>query len=180
LRCYRELQPSAPRGSSCCPHAVRTPDEFSGLPAAFLRLGAVGVLSTLWPVNDISTAFLIAKFYDFHRKQSVPPARALQLAQAWIRQATLQDLRDYALAAVKDGRMSMQLATPLVHLRSKTDEEVSDAGVSEQRTASESGDRRKAEQAPSPVNTTSALPVPDRERPYTHPFYWGGFVLTGE
>jgi CHAT domain-containing protein len=65
--------------------AVRTPDEFSGLPAAFLRLGAVGVLSTLWPVNDVSTAFLVAKFYDFHRTQSVPPARALELAQAWIR-----------------------------------------------------------------------------------------------
>jgi CHAT domain-containing protein len=38
---------------------VRTPDEFSGLPAAFLRIGAIGVLSTLWPVNDVSTAFLV-------------------------------------------------------------------------------------------------------------------------
>jgi CHAT domain-containing protein len=159
---------------------IRTPDEFSGLPAAFLRVGAVGVLSTLWPVNDVSTALLIAKFYDFHRKQSVPPGRALQLAQAWIRQATLQELRDFALAAVKDGRVSMELATPLVNLRGKADDQVSDDGGSEPRTIGESDDRRKPEQAPSPVDTTSALPVPDRERPYTHPFYWGGFVLTGE
>ncbi|MGJ5199632.1 CHAT domain-containing protein [Bradyrhizobium sp. HKCCYLRH1030] len=160
--------------------AVRTPDEFSGLPAAFLRIGAVGVISTLWPVNDISTAFLMAKFYDLHRKQSVPPARALQLAQDWIRQATLQDLRAYASAAVKDGRMSVQLASPLLNLRNKTDEEVDSTGPSDQVPDGTLDERRKPEQVPSGTAAAGGLPVPDRERPYAHPFYWGGFVMTGQ
>jgi CHAT domain-containing protein len=100
-------------------------------------------------------------------------------AQAWIREATLQDLRDYAQGAVKEGRVSMELATPLVHLRAKPNEEVSDAGTDEQRTASEQSGHREP-QARSRVERTGSLPTPERERPFAHPFYWGGFVLTGE
>jgi CHAT domain-containing protein len=44
----------------------RSPEEFIGLPAAFLQLGATGVLATLWPVNDASAAFLMSRFFRHH------------------------------------------------------------------------------------------------------------------
>lgn len=34
----------------------RNPDEFVGLPATFMQLGAGGVLNTLWQVDDLATA----------------------------------------------------------------------------------------------------------------------------
>jgi CHAT domain-containing protein len=33
----------------------RNPEEFVGLPATFLRIGAAGVVSSLWPVDDLAT-----------------------------------------------------------------------------------------------------------------------------
>ena len=41
----------------------RIPDEVIGLPAGFLQAGVPGVVGTLWPVNDRSTAVLVAEFY---------------------------------------------------------------------------------------------------------------------
>ena len=51
----------------------RNPDEFVGLPATFMQLGAAGVLGTLWQVDDMATALLIAKFYDVHLRQGERP-----------------------------------------------------------------------------------------------------------
>jgi CHAT domain-containing protein/tetratricopeptide (TPR) repeat protein len=160
---------------------VRTPDEFSGLPAAFVRLGAVGVLSTLWPVNDLSTSLLISKFYDLHRKQSLPPARALKLAQAWIRQASRKDLRDYAQAARRDGRLPRDLAAALTELRGDAGE-AGDACpmASSQPPMSESKRVHEPDEVRSPRRHRGTPSLPDRQRPFAHPFYWGGFVLTGE
>jgi CHAT domain-containing protein len=61
------------------------PDEFIGLPAGFMQAGTPGIISTLWPVDDNSTALLMLCFYDFCLK--MPPATALKEAQAWLRQS---------------------------------------------------------------------------------------------
>ncbi|CAN5484308.1 hypothetical protein BH10PSE17_BH10PSE17_03510 [soil metagenome] len=45
--------------------AIRMPDEFIGLPAAFFGLGAHSVVSSMWAVPDEATAVLMA---DFHRR----------------------------------------------------------------------------------------------------------------
>lgn len=84
---------------------VTTPNEFTGLPAAFMRLGAGGVLATLWPVNDLSTALLIARFYDLHRGETLPPAAALRGAQGWLRNARQAELKAYLRGAVEEGRL---------------------------------------------------------------------------
>nr|MDJ0632476.1 CHAT domain-containing protein [Xenococcaceae cyanobacterium MO_188.B29] len=53
-------------------------DEYIGLPSGFLYAGSPNVVSSLWAVNDLSTAFLMIKLYqnlqdkDFH--DSVPIA----------------------------------------------------------------------------------------------------------
>ena len=83
------------------------PNEFIGLPTAFLQLGAQGVLATLWPVDDLSTALLVAKFYDLHLGGGVlSPAAALREAQDWLRRTTGEGYLKYARDAVRDGRLT--------------------------------------------------------------------------
>ncbi len=48
------------------------PDEVIGLPAGFLQAGAAGVLGSLWPVDDLSTALFMDHFYQLHRGAGVP------------------------------------------------------------------------------------------------------------
>lgn len=70
----------------------QSPDEFIGLPTGFLQAGAIGVVSTLWAVNDAATSLLVKHFYEKHLKEGLPPDQALRLAQLWLRDATRQEL----------------------------------------------------------------------------------------
>ena len=81
------------------------PDEFTGLPGAFISLGADGVLSTLWPVVDDATMLLIAKFYDLHVGEGIAPPTALKRAQEWLRTASRETLIDYARDAAIKGKV---------------------------------------------------------------------------
>ena len=67
---------------------TRNPDEFVGLTAAFMQSGVPGVVSTLWTVEDYSTALLMERFYSLHLKEGKPPAAALREAQLWLRGLT--------------------------------------------------------------------------------------------
>jgi tetratricopeptide (TPR) repeat protein len=82
------------------------PEEFTGLPLAFMSLGAAGVLSTLWPVVDDATMLLVAKFYDLHRDQGFDPPGALKRAQAWLRSASKDELIAFAQAAAAKGNVA--------------------------------------------------------------------------
>jgi CHAT domain-containing protein len=64
------------------------PDETVGFPAGFIRASVPGVVSTLWPVDDLSTAILLTKFYQHHIQDGLEPAIALREAQLWLRDAT--------------------------------------------------------------------------------------------
>jgi tetratricopeptide (TPR) repeat protein len=54
--------------------ALSNPEEYFGLPAAFLRAGAAAVICTLWPVDDEAGAVLLCRFYELHFKKQLPPA----------------------------------------------------------------------------------------------------------
>jgi len=71
---------------------LRVPDEAIGLPAGFLQAGVPGVVSTLWPVNDISSAVLVAEFYRLLIRQRLAPAEALGRAQRYVRDSTPREL----------------------------------------------------------------------------------------
>lgn len=71
---------------------TRLPDEAVGLPAGFLQAGVPGVVSSLWSVDDVSTALLVSRFYDIHLHGGLEPALALRQAQAWLRQSTVSEL----------------------------------------------------------------------------------------
>ncbi|MEG4171714.1 MULTISPECIES: CHAT domain-containing tetratricopeptide repeat protein [unclassified Microcoleus] len=74
-----------------------TTDEYIGLPSGFLYAGATSIISTLWTVNDVSTAILMIKFYELLLSETRPPvAIALRDSQMWLRDATVQDLVDWA------------------------------------------------------------------------------------
>ena len=130
---------------------TRNPDEFIGLPGAFMAIGAAGVIGTLWPVSDEATALLMAKLYDLHMTGRLSPPTALTRAQAWLREATQDDLKIFAKAATRRGRLETRYLTQI-----------------EQALSAEMA---KGEAA-SPNSTQPA-------RPYAHPYYWAGFVYTG-
>lgn len=92
----------------------RAPDEFIGLPSAFLQVGAVGVVGTLWPVNDISTSLVMMKFYDLHRSGKVEPATALRRAQLWLRDSTNGTLRDFVAQMRGGGRLTPEQEATMV------------------------------------------------------------------
>jgi CHAT domain-containing protein len=77
------------------------PDEAIGLPAGFLQAGSAGVAGTLWKVQDLSTALLMTRFYEYlfgdDRDHAAPlgPAQALRYAQLWLGRVTRGELELY-------------------------------------------------------------------------------------
>lgn len=94
-----------------------TPDEVIGLPAGFLNAGTPGMVGTLWPVKDGSTALLMRRFYELHlgraSDQPTPlsPAEALRKAQLWLAQVTNEQLGNDRV----QGETSLSAVRPFAH-----------------------------------------------------------------
>ena len=156
--------------------ANKNPDEFVGLPTAFLELGAAGVIGSLWQVDDLPTALLMARFYDFHIDQGLPPAAALKAAMAWLRDATNRELAAYAQKAMKRASaQEAQMPDLVANLWTRQRGEnsrfsgISDAIQNARRkpAVAANGESLEAEQAD------------PNEKQFAHPYYWSGFVYTG-
>ncbi|MCC3411934.1 MULTISPECIES: CHAT domain-containing protein [unclassified Microcoleus] len=75
-------------------------DEYIGLPSGFLYAGTTNVISTLWAVNDVSTAILMIKFYEIFLSKTRPPvAVALRESQLWLRSLTVKSLLEWVEAS---------------------------------------------------------------------------------
>jgi CHAT domain-containing protein/tetratricopeptide (TPR) repeat protein len=72
----------------------QSPDEYLGLPTGFLQAGAPAVVSTLWPVDDLSTALLMGEFYHRHLDEGQGIAEALRDAQLWLRNLERDEVLD--------------------------------------------------------------------------------------
>ncbi len=80
---------------------TNTSDEYISLPSGFIYAGSTCVVSSLWTVNDFSTAFLMIKF-----SQNIKAAMAdngdfsvaveLQKAQIWLRDTTTAEFKEWA------------------------------------------------------------------------------------
>jgi CHAT domain-containing protein len=141
---------------SACQTAItefnRLPEEVIGLPSGFMQAGAPGVVGSLWPVNDISTAMLMIRFYQYHLagdpSNNIPPlspVSALRKAQLWLRDLTNADLADLFdeyrnAAAKKQGGMPLDLAQSRFRAHALN---------------------------------------PPREHPYSQPYYWAAFAFFG-
>jgi CHAT domain-containing protein len=76
-------------------------DDLVALTRAFLTAGTPAVMTTLWSVDDASTAELVVQFYERLRKGS-SPAKALQEAQVKMLSRDAYDWSSFVLAG--DGR----------------------------------------------------------------------------
>ena len=69
-------------------------DEYISLPSGFLVAGSSNVVPTLWAVSDLSTSFLMIKFYQL-LKAGLSVTIALNTAQLWLRDATTEKLQEW-------------------------------------------------------------------------------------
>jgi CHAT domain-containing protein/Flp pilus assembly protein TadD len=132
-------------------------DEYIGLVSGFLSAGAAHVISTLWPVEDESSALLMIQFHRLLQQKNLSPAQALTPAQAlaqaqeWLRTITYKDLSNWY----------QSLANEL---------DTIEPGCTR---AEDFGSlARKAQQK----FQDNGLTTP----PYEHPYHWAGFTVTGK
>ena len=98
----------------------KVPDEAIGFPAGLVQAGVPGVVSTLWPVIDISTAILVSRFYAEYLGNGLDPASALHRAQNWLRTATVLDMSladRYERRYQESGRMDPDAFWAMRHFR---------------------------------------------------------------
>jgi len=85
--------------SACCTgviDAFQPTDECLGIATGFLLAGAKAVVSSLWKVNSVATAFLLDEFYRQLKQTPNDKAIALQKAQNWLRTCRGAELRERA------------------------------------------------------------------------------------
>jgi CHAT domain-containing protein/tetratricopeptide (TPR) repeat protein len=127
----------------------RLPDEAIGLPSVFLQAGIPGVVGTLWPVEDLSTALLMRRFYELHLHGDgggpLPPVHALRRAQLWLRDVRAGEL---------------------------------DAFFGEQRRRLEIGEPALDAAAIAAGQSRFALEETE-SRPFQDPYSWASFVFVG-
>lgn len=94
--------------------ATRDPDDFIGLPTGFLQSGAAGVIASLWPVSDVATALLMAKFYALHVGAGEAPPAALRHAQLWLKGADKAALTAFVQEEAARGGLSAARSALLI------------------------------------------------------------------
>ncbi|MFZ1410738.1 MAG: CHAT domain-containing protein [Micropruina sp.] len=130
----------------------RYPDEFVGLNWGLLMAGAPAVVSTLWAVEDQSTALLMSEFYTrLLGGESI--SAAMNGAQRWLCGLTWSELRTWVL-----GRQSIY------------------AAAAAQRPEFEPISQAITAWA---AQLTSARAGDPNARPYDHPYYWAAFMALG-
>src|SRR5262249_14704246 len=83
--------------SACSTGIIDTelPDEMVALPAALTQAGFAGVIASLWPVSDASTAMLMAQFYAHWLRSGLSPTLALRSARIMVRDVTNDQWGDW-------------------------------------------------------------------------------------
>ena len=94
----------------------RDPNEFIGLPSAYIRLGAAGVVSSLWRIDDVAAAIFAAKFYSLWLQEGIEPPSALRQTQLWLASATADDLHGFVqdVGALATSDQDATALTPLL------------------------------------------------------------------
>jgi CHAT domain-containing protein len=136
----------------------RSGEEFIGLPGALLQTGVPAVVASLWPVHDLSTAFLMDEFYRIHLEEKKPVAQALREAALWLRGATRKQLYR---------RLEESFTEPRERARLKSMLDKSIAGRI--RIPFET-----AEDVIKGLNSTT------KDQPFANPRYWAVFAAYGD
>lgn len=125
-------------------------DEYIGLPSGFLYAGASTVVSSLWAVDQVSTAFLFIKFYEnlknYPELKEGDVSVALQDAQNWLRNLTSEE-----------GEKFLEKIQPQI--------ESLFPGKPRSARAFKIGALKRIKESGT--------------RPFADPFYWAAFIATG-
>ncbi len=125
-------------------------DEYISLPSGFIYAGSPSVVSSLWEVSDLSTAFLMIKFYEnfrqFSQQEAGAVAVALNQAQKWLRNLTTEEF-EKLLDQYKPQIQQLFAQMPIKKERIKA--------------------RRRLEA------------LKRQSHPFASPFYWAAFTATG-
>jgi|GEM_PF-3025671 len=90
--------------------ATQLPQEFIGLPTAFLQAGAIGVIGSLWSVPDISTTLLVGRLYEEWLGAGKDLPLALRTAQLWVRDSSVGEITSRLGRWRDEGRVDDQQA----------------------------------------------------------------------
>ncbi|MHC5718479.1 MAG: CHAT domain-containing protein, partial [Nostoc sp.] len=127
-----------------------TSDEYIGLPSGFLLAGSPSVVSSLWKVDDLSTSFLMIKFYEnlvtLDNLEAGDVAIALKEAQIWLRNLTIEGLDQFL------EKHKAQIEKVLAQLRV--------------------GQRIIFQESLKLIKQRQSLP-------FANPYYWAGFTASG-
>jgi tetratricopeptide (TPR) repeat protein len=121
-----------------------SPQEYVGIPAAFIAAGARAVLSSLWSVPDAATTLLMIRFYENHMRGGLTVPASLAAAQRSLRMETaagVADAFERQLERTSNREMAVRLFKYVRHFR-------------------------------------HAAARPAAATPFSHPFFWGAFVVT--
>jgi CHAT domain-containing protein len=151
-------------------------DEVRSLAAGMLQAGATAILASLWAVDDRATYLLMVRFALewFPKMNDVPPAIVLANAQHWLRTVTNRELQAW---------QSFTFSIPITMNQSATGTEIIEdeyTPVNEARLVAVRGraNRFDAAQAQDIIQADAEELAPDA-CPYSDPYYWAGFQITG-
>jgi tetratricopeptide (TPR) repeat protein len=82
------------------------PNEFIGLPAALMQVGASGVVATLWSVWDVVSTLVLSRFHELYAEGTVAPGAALRRAQLWLRDSSANEMHKALDRWVGESRLS--------------------------------------------------------------------------
>lgn len=84
---------------------VHRGDELYGLVRAFMYAGTPAILATLWRVDERTTLILAEKFYELVQ-QGVTYARALKMAQLYLKTVSRQEARKLLLQHLQQSKLT--------------------------------------------------------------------------
>lgn len=131
-------------------------DNYVGVVSAFLAAGVSHVVSTLWTVDDTSSALLMIKFHELLKKENKTPACALNDAQNWLRKLTHDDIATYYR------KLAAQLSLKQIIYANYLEEQA-----------------KQHEQKAREIKHKKHLATMRPKYIYEDPYYWAGFMLTG-
>jgi CHAT domain-containing protein len=144
-------------------------EEAVGLLGALLTAGAAGVVGSLWPVYDISTATLMQTFTRGYLLDGLEPDAALQAAQrafregAWTQYITPPATSDMQTATEDEPQPAL---AAVASRQSLSDGTLRQLGVV-----------RRVPQASDQAG--EALAAAERRTDWSHPIHWAAFVYYG-